>query len=289
MRSASEVVSCSSMLITKRDGTKEEFDPKKLARSLKRAGATPAEIERVTKQVSSHITDGMTTTAIYRHAFKALHKENVPPAAKYSLSRAVADLGPTGFPFEDFLARLFEREGYDTKTRIVMKGKCATHEIDVAAYAKKRSFVAEAKFHSRKKTTSDIQTTLYSYARFLDLKALPVCSEDTCGVTDLMIVTNTRFTKAAEQYAKCTGLELLSWYYPKNNTLQDRIARAGVFPVTVLSLLTRKEKTVLLKEGYVICSDIIKKPQILEQLNLAQGKREAVIAEARQLCHGMEE
>ncbi|MBX2866837.1 ATPase [Candidatus Kaiserbacteria bacterium] len=276
------------MLITKRDGTKEPFDPKKLERSLRRAGATKAQIDRVTKQVTERITEGMTTGAIYRHAFKALHKETVPPAAKYSLSRAVADLGPTGFPFEDFLARMFQREGYDTKTRIIMKGKCASHEIDVAGYSKDKSFIAEAKFHSRGKTRSDIQTTLYSYARYLDLKALPVCSKDTCGVTDLMLITNTRFTKAAVDYAKCAGLELLSWRYPKKNTLQDRIARAGVFPITVLSTLTRKEKAVLLEQGVVICSDIIKKPHILDQYGLARGKREAVIAEARQLCHGME-
>jgi len=276
------------MLITKRDGTKEPFDPKKLERSLQRAGANKEQVRHVTEKVMEHLTEGMTTGAIYRRAFKVLHKETVPEAAKYSLSRAVADLGPTGFPFEDFLARMFQREGYDTKTRVIMKGKCATHEIDVAGYSKEKSFIAEAKFHARGRTTSDIQTTLYSYARYLDLQALPVCSEDTCGVNGLMLVTNTRFTKAALEYAKCTGLELLSWRYPRENTLQDRIARAGVFPVTVLSTLSKKEKAVLLKEGVVICSDIIKKPQILERYNLANGKREAVIAEARQLCHGMQ-
>ena len=275
------------MLITKADGTKEAFDPKKLRRSLRRAGANTQEVERVVKEVEGHITEGMTTGAIYRHAFKALHQEGVPQAAKYSLSRAVADLGPTGFPFEDFLARMFEREGYKTKTRIVVKGKCTTHEIDVAGYSEKHSFIAEAKFHARPGTTSDTQTTLYSYARYLDLKALPVCSEDLCGIETMMLITNTRFTKSAMEYAKCTGLEILSWKYPKENTLQDRIARAGVFPITVISKLTRKEKAVLLNAGIVICSDIIKNPSILKKYGVAGGKREAVLAEARQLCHGM--
>jgi len=277
------------MLITKADGTKQEFRPQKLRNSLRRAGASKSEIDRVIAHVEEHITEGMTTKAIYRHAFKALHKEAVPKAAKYSLSHAVADLGPTGFPFEDFLARLFQREGYDTKTRIIMKGKCGMHEIDVAAYSKDDSFVTEAKFHSRQRTTSDIKTALYSYARYLDLKALPICSEDTCGINSLLIVTNTRFTKATTDYAECTGLKLLSWRYPKENTLQDRIARAGVFPITVLSTLTQKEKAVLLKKNIVICSDIIKRPQILDEYGIARGKREAVIAEARQLCHSMQE
>ena len=42
-------------------------------------------------------------------------------------------LGPTGYPFEDFIAKLLQADGYETKVRQILKGECITHEIDVIA------------------------------------------------------------------------------------------------------------------------------------------------------------
>lgn len=58
----------------------------------------------------------MYTQEIYRHAFSLLRQHQTPAAARYSLRRALFGLGPTGFPFEVFLGRLFESDGYTVKT-----------------------------------------------------------------------------------------------------------------------------------------------------------------------------
>lgn len=275
-----------SFTVVKADGTAEQFHVHKLKRSLRRAGATPEEIEHIVEQMYAIMHDGIHTQEIYRHAFDLLRNSNVPIAARYSLRRALFGLGPTGFPFEDFLGRLFQSEGYTVKTRVTLEGKCTTHELDVAAYRQSDSFVAEAKFHAHPGIKSDLQVALYSYARLLDLREVRICSDDVCGITTLLVVTNTKFTTTAEKYAQCAGLDLLSWNYPKNNTLHDRIQRSGLYPITVLQGLSQSQKRSLIERGAIVCSDIVEKPQLLRHVHLSTKRIESVLAEAAQLCRG---
>lgn len=272
------------MLITKADGTQEEFRAVKLRSSLRKAGASKEEIESIVNTIESSLEPGISTQAIYKRAFELLARSEKPVAAKYSLRRAVFGLGPTGFPFEDFLARLFESDGYRTRRRVLVKGNCATHEIDVAAFKDDHSFVAEAKFHMRPGIKSDLQVAMYSYARFLDIKNLPVCKDDYCGIDDLYVITNTKFTHAAVKYAACTGIKLLSWDYPRGKGLQERIEQSGLYPVTVLTSLSTKDKRQLLESGTLLCSELLRRPEILQLMSLSGGKRAAILKEAGLLC-----
>ncbi len=274
------------VLVIKADGSQEKFKAVKLRTSLYQAGATKSEVKDVVKQIESGLHDGIKTEQIYRQAFTLLRECGTKDAARYSIRRSLFGLGPTGFPFEDFLARLFAAQGYATKTRIIAKGKCAEHEIDVAAYKAEHSFVAEAKFHARPGLKSDLQVALYSYARFLDLKEQKICADDICGASELRLITNTKFTSTAIKYAECVGVTLLSWEYPKTNNLHDLIQTTKIFPITVLGSLSAKQKQILIARKVIICSDIVEKPHILRHLHLSKCKFEAVLAEARELCVG---
>ena len=271
------------MKITKADGTVEEFKSNKLATSLKKAGARPEEVHRILNVIESSLKDGMRTQMIYQKAFELLRESGEPVAAKYSLRRAVFNLGPTGFPFEDFLGKVFEAEGYKTKRRLILKGKCATHEIDLAAYSPDNSFVAEAKFHSHPGIKSDLQVAMYSYARYLDLESARICKADVCGIISLYVITNTKFTQAAIQYANCTGIKLLSWDYPKKDSLHDKIEKYGVYPITVLTRLSASHKQALLRDGIILCSELAKKPQALKNLGLSSNKVGSILHEVQSL------
>ncbi len=222
-----------SITVAKADGTYEQFNVKKLKQSLQRSGATEDEINSIVREIEPLLYDGIKTQEIYRYAFELLRSNETIVAARYSLRRALFNLGPTGFPFEDFLSRLFTYEGYTTKVRVILQGNCAEHELDVVAYKHDHSFVAEAKFHSIPGMKSDLQVAMYSFARLHDLRNQKICNEDICGITELMIITNTKFTSSAEKYALCSGLTLLSWDYPKHNNLHDRIQKSGMYPITV--------------------------------------------------------
>jgi hypothetical protein len=272
------------MLITKADGTQEEFQTKKLEKSLIRAGASKQEVAHIVDTILASLTPNTKTQDIYRRAFELLREENHPVAAKYSIRRAIFELGPTGFPFEDFLGKLFEAQGYKTKRRLIIKGKCATHEIDLAAYSPAHSFVAEAKFHAQPGIKSDLQVAMYSYARYLDLKDEKICKGDQCGIISLSVITNTKFTKAAIDYASCAGITLLSWDYPRQNSLHDLIERHKIYPITVLTKLSRREIQILLGEGVITCSELLVNPQKLASLGLSKSKSDAVFKEIEYLC-----
>ncbi len=271
------------MHVIKADGSSELFEVEKLRRSLRRASASKSEISDIVSRIEAIMHEGMHTQEIYRHAFELLRNSKTPVSARYAVRRALFGLGPTGFPFEDFIARIFASEGYTTETRVVLSGHCAEHELDVAAYRTDHSFVAEAKFHSRPGIKSDLQVALYSYARFIDLRDARICADDVCGIKELLLVTNTKFTSSAERYARCSGLSLLSWEYPKGNNLHDRIQRSGIYPVTVLQSLSQSQKQALIAQGVITCQDVLEKPTALRHIHISAQRAAAVKYEAEQL------
>jgi len=80
-----------SVTITKADGTEEYFKVEKLRRSLRRAGAEPAQVNEIVGYIEGILYDGMHTQEIYRRAFDRL-REDEPPAAARSYCQV-----PTGF------------------------------------------------------------------------------------------------------------------------------------------------------------------------------------------------
>jgi hypothetical protein len=272
--------------ITKADGTAEYFKVEKLRRSLRRAGATPDEVNSIVTTIQQELYDGMQTQEIYRRAFTLLRSQELPIAARYSLRRALFNIGPTGFPFEQLLGRLFTAEGYEVRTGITIQGHCAEHEIDIAAFNEKHSFVGEAKFHARPGIKTDLQVAMYSYARLLDLKDNRICQEDICAIKEFWLVTNTKFTSAVERYAECVGLTLLSWDYPRNNNLHDRLQRHRLYPITVLQGLTPSQTAILIERGVIVCQDIIDSPHVLRHLHMSEHKQQSLLDEAKAIAVG---
>jgi hypothetical protein len=272
--------------ITKADGTAEYFKVEKLRRSLRRAGATPDEVNSIVTTIQQELYDGMQTQEIYRRAFTLLRSRELPIAARYSLRRALFNIGPTGFPFEQLLGRLFTAEGYEVRTGTTIQGRCAEHEIDIAAFNEKHSFVGEAKFHARPGIKTDLQVAMYSYARLLDLRDNRICQQDICSIKEFWLVTNTKFTSAVERYAECVGLTLLSWDYPRNNNLHDRLQRHRLYPITVLQGLTPSQTAILIERGVIVCQDIIDNPHVLHHLHMSEPKQQSLLGEAKAIAVG---
>src|SRR5690625_1446257 len=86
--------------IEKFNGDIEPFKVEKLKTSLRRSMATEEEIETIVSHIMPTLYNGITSKEIYNRAFSLLKKYNRTSASKYSLKRAIFDLGPTGYPFE---------------------------------------------------------------------------------------------------------------------------------------------------------------------------------------------
>ena len=85
-------------------------------------------------------------------------------------------------------------------------------------------------------------------------------------------------------YGNCVGLYLLSWDYPKNNGLKDRIDRLGLYPITVSTLLTNREKQFLLSRDIVLCRELIGDVFYLDHLGVSDTRKEKILNEIKQLC-----
>lgn len=269
------------VLITKADGEQEAFDPRKLDASLQRAGANEEARQYIRKRVERELVDGMRTEDIYDHAFDYLRQEAAPAvAARYSIKRAIFALGPSGFPFEQFIAEVLKAHGWKTRTGVAMSGRCAPHEVDVLAEKNGRRVGIEAKFHNVAGGKTDIKDALYVKARYDDLAKAPEASG---RVDEGWLVTNTRFTRNAIRYAQCSNLTLLGWDYPHNRGLLEMIESARVHPLTALTTLTDGEKRRLLDNKIVLCKDV-QTGHLLEEYGVKPARIPQVIEEAKFLC-----
>lgn len=274
-----------SIIILKADGTKEEFNENKLSESLINAGAKTVSAEAIVDHIKSELEDGMSTREIYHHAFLMLHKLEKPVAIRYSLRRAIADLGPSGFPFEKFVAEIFKAKGYETMTDQLVRGACVEHEVDVVAWNDRELCMAEVKFHNEFGLKSDLKVALYVKARFDDLSVRKYNYGGIERKLDRgMLITNTKFSEMAINYAECKGLRLIGWNYPNKGSLQDMIIDCGLHPITSLTTLTVSEKEELIRNGIVLCQGIIANPKALDLINVKDGKAKSVLEEANVLC-----
>ncbi len=272
--------------VIKSSGEKVKFSVSKLRGSLKHSGADDTLVQQIVDRVRDELYQGISTKEIYNRAFAMLKKNKSVFASKYKLKKAIYELGPTGFPFEKFIAAILDYSGYKTEVGKIMPGNCVTHEIDVFAEKNGTVSIVECKFHGEEGRNCNVKVPLYIYSRYQDVKQQWEKKNDRAKTFEkAWVTTNTRFTEDAITYGNCVGLHLLSWDYPKDNGLKDRIDRLGLYPITVSHLLTNEEKQFLLGRGVVLCRQLLNEPFFLDHLGIAEFRKENILQEIGQLCN----
>ena len=270
--------------IIKSDGTRELFNREKLEKSLRKIGTDKVTADLIVARVEGSLTDGQTTKEIYRQAFGLLKKHQRPVALRYSLRRAIAELGPSGFPFEDYVAEIFKAQGDQALTDQIALGTCVPHEVDVVAYNDKELIMTEAKFHTDFGTPSDLKVVLYIKARFDDLKnSLFKYGGKERKMTKGMLITNTKFSSTAIQYGECAGLNMVGWNYPHDNNLHQLIEKINLLPITVLTTLNQTEKKMFLANNIVL-SKQLGDFGLLKSYGFDDVKAQTVVKEVYDLC-----
>lgn len=271
-------------VIVKADGTTELFNPTRLVESLERAGAGEHTAERITRAITETVAPGASSKEIYSRAFSLLRKEARPVAARYALRRAMLELGPTGHPFEDFISHLFEKEGWKVETRKMIQGKCVAHEVDFyASHPGQNTFLAaELKYHNDPGYKTDLKVALYVKSRFDDIFSCDP-SLRSCPLDRGLLVTNTKFTSEAIAYAECSGVELLGWGYPVDDTLYMHMNRTKVYPITALTSFSQAEKRMLIERRVIAVDEIVRDRRLLDVLHLSSERTGEILAEAEGL------
>ncbi len=307
------------MQIKKSDGTIENFDEKKLIHALVKAGAKYL----VAKEISDYILDKcdqaghgelVKSEYIYHLAFKQLKNISRRSALKFSLKKAMLELGPSGFPFEEFVAEMWRAQGYTAITGQMVFGTCVAHEVDVIAWKENELVMIEAKYHSDNGSRTDLKTVLYVKARYEDIAKQTFTTESfdlknlvSKSLTDMhtfeqgaqhtpieqikipqkltegWLVTNTHFSDTAITYATCNDLKLMSYDYPDTGSLQDVVMEYKLFPITCLTTLTSSEKKQLIDKNIVLCKTLHARSGELEEFGFSKEKIFTILEEVGSL------
>ncbi len=269
--------------IVKADGTIEPFRPEVLEASLRRAGAGASAAEKIRRTIEASIAPGSESNDIYRRAFQMLRSEGRAAAARYSLRRALFEFGPSGHPFEDFVSEIFKKEGWDIQTRRLIPGKCVTHEVDVYATRGTETLAAELKYHNDPGYKTDVKVALYVKARFDDIWQCDPSKEGTCPIDRGYLVTNTKFTSQAIEFATCSGMNLLGWSYPHHGNLYDRIIASSLYPITALTTLRKAEKRLLIDKNISTTELLRQHRELLREIGVTPERIGSIVAEIETL------
>lgn len=268
--------------VIKKNGELEPYSEEKVISSMNRVGV-PSILQ---PEVLAHIRDRFTgeymeTDELFRHVFEFLEPRDKKSTLRLNLRRAIFELGPTGFPFEKYVARIFQSQGYKTLVGSYLNGECVRHEIDVLIEKDGKKSNVEVKFHNDGGIKTDIQVVLYTYARFLDISKQN-------GISECWVITNTKLTTEAITYAKCKGIHVLAWNYPGENNLQDFVEKPNMYPITTITELTRQEKQRLIEDNMILASDLLKiTPDEVKTFPLVKRHRLVkAIKSAEILCNG---
>ncbi|MCX6769992.1 MAG: ATP cone domain-containing protein [Candidatus Micrarchaeota archaeon] len=268
------------IIVRKGDGTSEILNYNKIRHALRKSGASGALCDEVVELLAPRMKNGITTDEIYRMAFESLREMRPGAAARFGLKSALLRLGPDGYPFETFVGALLKGRGYSTLLRQTLQGKCIQHEIDVVA--KRGAYeghaptkcIIECKFHNSPHFECHIQSALYSWARFLDVR------EQNRDIVTGWLATNTKFSGDVIAYADCVGLKLLGWSFPQNESIQIRIEENQLYPTTVLPSLSRRSFEALHANNIITVKELLAAPvseltRILPEREIGKLKDEA--------------
>lgn len=264
--------------VIKATGEKQQFSEEKVLNSIRRA-KIPVQLEQqVLKHVKEKLYEGIPTSEIYKHILEFLQNSHEPFAkSRYSLKQALMSLGPTGYPFEDYVAKILSELGYQTKVRQILRGKCITHEIDVIAQKDGKIIMVEAKYHNRIGVHTDSHVSMYTKARFDDIK-------EKHDISTAWLITNTKATTDAIAYGECSGIKVIGWSYPEGESVRDLIEKTHLMPITTLSTLSQNDINTLIEHHIVLCKDICKNPQLLQILPHSKEKISQIYKEALFVC-----
>src|ERR1035437_10058241 len=262
--------------VLKANGMQEPFSQDKIRLSVNRVGV-PANIQdKLISHVESSLYENIPTKEVYRHVNEFLQKEAHPiSAVKYKLKQSLMELGPTGYPFEDFVAEVLKAKGYLTQTRSILMGRCVSHEIDVIAEKKGiEKLMVEAKFHNDSGIHTEVHVSLYTKARFDDLK-------EKYQFDRAWLFTNTKITPDALAFALCVNMGVVSWSYPQNESLRDLVEKERLYPITILSSLSQAQKQILLENHTVLVKQILNNKDCLDLLGIQVDKKDQIVEEVK--------
>ena len=265
--------------VVKANGDIVPFSSRSIEKSIIRAGATRKLARTIAKKVKEKTKEKTKTKDILQKALQLL-QNNPEIAARYDLKRAIMNLGPDGYTFEQYITKILEQYGYKTKTGIHLQGKMIRQEIDILATKKEKTSMIEAKYHNKPGIHTNTKVAMYTYARFLDINSKKKTADEP------WLVTNTKCTHTAQKYSKGVGQKILSWDQPKKRSLRTIIEQKKLYPITIFTCIQEKTKQKLLEKGIILAQELEKETEktLQEKTGLNKKEIQTLLQQKNKIC-----
>jgi len=258
-------MSVPSITIIKASGARERFRARKLERSVRRSGASAQQARAAAEFVAAHVRDGMTTKEVFDLVRQHLTRSDQHgTAVRYTLKDAMRRLGPAGYDFEVFIARILRAYGYATELPDLIPGMCVAHEVDVVAVKDGATAMVECKYRNEAGIHVRLKDVMATWARYDDLREARASRRHAYDFTQCWVVCNTKITDDGVAFGACKGMRLIGWQYPKEGGLERMIEERHLFPITILERITRPMREQFARAGIMLCHDVLEHaPEVL--------------------------
>jgi len=246
--------------IIKKTGIIEDFDENKLIQSLINVGADYEIAKKICYTIYNKIPALIKADELWKLVLKELKKYHLGFATKYNLKKAIYNLGPTGFPFERYFAKILAEYGYETIINEWVDGSCLSYEIDIIAVKEEERYIVECKFHNQEGVKSDLKTVLYVFGRWIDIQTnYPYLKS--------WLATNTKISEEGIKFAECKNIKITAWKYPPGESLEKLIEGKQVYPITILLSGNKFIYSKLVENNFVIIQDLLRyKPEEISNI-----------------------
>jgi hypothetical protein len=242
--------------VTKWDGRLEEYNSRKVRKTLTRIGASNDVADEIIEKLEDEIYDKIQTEKILDMVFDMLNEYKSSVSFMKDLRTALAQMKPKP-DFELYIRTLMEAQGYETQASRVIQGFCVTHEIDGVLSKNDTITYLEVKNHHDSHTYTPFNITLAAKSKSDDIREGYEKGLNNYNFDEVLIVCNTRLTDHARQYAECVGIKHIGWNEPTGRGIDALITESKIYPVTMLRELSSNEHDILSGEGVVTLQDLI--------------------------------
>lgn len=207
--------------VTKQSGKREPYYAQKVLDSIVRSKVEPDKAQEILAKVETKLFDGIRTEELYRLVYREIVEEGLKEASTfYQLREAIAQMD--SIDFEHFIGETLASQGYETIWNQIVAGECVSHQGDVLAKDKDgRVFWVEVKHHFEYHRDTDLGTIVEMWGRLADLKAGLQQGNHEYGFVNAWLITNTKFSAHALQYAACKKLRVTGWKNALNDMGQE--------------------------------------------------------------------
>jgi hypothetical protein len=245
-----------NVIVTKADGSKQQFDRNKIVATCMRMGASRLEAEEIAGKIESRMYYGISTARVLQMIFQFIHRFRPSASRMYDLRKGLSLMNSKP-EFEKFVQILLSNVGYEVNPNQILRGKCIEHEVDAIARKNGVTYFVEAKHHYNYHAFTGLDESRIARALLEDVNEGFALGLTNLKIDRAMIVTNTKYSEQALRYGSCRNILQIGWSTPVDLGLRDIIVEKNLYPLSCIRGLKVGTRSQLVDSGVLLINQLV--------------------------------